>query len=324
MGTATGQLEMVTLDDVLAARERIAGHIVRTPLLSNDFLSQRTCVRLRVKAECLQRTGAFKVRGALNAVSLLSPEAQQRGVVTFSAGNHGAGLAWAAAQLGVGCTVFMAEGAAAAKVELIRRYGAEVSMHPTIQQAVAAMETTVDSTGATFVSPFADPAGIAGQGTVALEILEDFPEVEQVIVPIGGGGLISGIAVVMAAKKPSVRVVGVEPLGAQSVSAALAAGQPVRLESVKTIADGLAAPFTGELNLRIVQHYVDDVVLLSEDEIAESVGLALEATKLLAEPAATASLAALTTGKAAVPLGAETVILFTGGNIDRSRLRGLL
>ncbi len=314
----------VTFADVLAARERIGGMITRTPLLASESLSALTNSRLRVKAENLQRTGAFKVRGALNAISMLTPEERKRGVVTFSAGNHGSGLAFAAAQLDVGCTVFMAQNAVAAKVEAIRGHGAVVEMRPTIQEAFAAMEARIAERGAVFISPFGHPAGIAGQGTVGLEVIEDFPEVEQIIVPIGGGGLISGIAIAMAELKPDVRIVGVEPDGAPTMSRALEAGAPVRLESVQTIADGLAAPFTTDLNLSIVQRHVDDVVLVSEDELAAATRLALSHTRLVAEPAAAAALAALTTGKAAVPVGAETVILFTGGNIDLERLRNLL
>ncbi|MGD9715416.1 MAG: threonine/serine dehydratase [Thermomicrobiales bacterium] len=314
----------VEFADVLEARERIGDRVNRTPMLASDSLSLRTGVRLSIKAESLQRTGAFKVRGALNAVSLLTDDQRRRGVVTFSAGNHGAGLAYAAYQLGAACTVFMAKGAVASKVEAIRGFGADVSMHPTIQDAFAAMEATVAESGVVFVSPFGDPAIVAGQGTVGLEILEDFPEVEQIIVPIGGGGLISGIATVMAERKPEVRIIGVEPEGAPTMTLALEAGRPVRLETVATMADGLAAPFTSELNLDIVQRLVDDVVLVTEDEIASAVRLAAQQTKLVVEPASAAGLAALTTGKSAVPTGAPTVIIFTGGNIDFSLLKSLI
>ncbi len=317
-------IETIGSADIEAAHERIAAHIIRTPLLPNDALSQRTGVRLSVKAENLQRTGAFKVRGALNAVSLLSAGERQKGVVTFSAGNHGAGLAFAARQMETGCTVFMMESAVASKVELIRSYGAETVLKPTIQDAVAAMEERIEQTGATFVSPFGDPAIVAGQGTIGLEILEDFPDVEQIIVPIGGGGLISGIALVMAARKSGARIVGVEPEGAAAMTAALEAGHPVHLDSINTMADGLAAPFTAELNLGIVQRYVDDVVLVTEDEIAGATKLALEQTKLLTEPASGAALAALITGKAAIPTGAATAIIITGGNVDVNRLKSLL
>jgi len=314
----------VAFADVPEARERISAHVVRTPQLASDSLSQSTGVRLTIKAENLQRTGSFKVRGALNAVLQLSDAERQRGLVTMSAGNHGAGLAYAALQLATACTVFMAENAVPSKVAAIRGYGAEVIMRPTIQEAVAAMEALIAESGATFVSPFGDPAIVAGQGTVGLEILEDVPELEQIIVPIGGGGLISGLAVVLKELKPEVRIVGVEPVGAPTMSSALSEGKPVRLGSVSTIADGLAAPFTSELNLGLVQRYVDDVVLVTEDEIAAAMRPVLEQTKLVAEPASAAGLAALMTGKAGVPTGAETVLIFTGGNVDLARLKALL
>jgi threonine dehydratase len=322
--SATRASETVTFEDLLAARDRIAGQIARTPVLQNEALSRLTNCRLTLKAENFQKTGAFKVRGALNAVALLAPEERQKGVVTFSAGNHGAGLAYAAAQLGVGCTVFMAANAVPTKVEAIRGYGAQVEQRPTIHEAFSAMETMREETGATFVSPFADAGIIAGQGTVGLEIAEAVPDVEQIIVPIGGGGLISGIAIAMAKLRPGVRIVGVEPAGAATMTSALAAGAPVRLESVVTVADGLAAPFTGEINLSIVQRYVDDIVILTDDEIVEALRLLLHHGKVLAEPGAAAALAALVTNKAAVPVGAETVAVLTGGNIDLPKLKSLL
>lgn len=323
----TGAIEsppMVTFADIEAARDRIHGLVVRTPLFPNEALSRLTNCRLSLKAENFQKTGAFKARGALNAVALLSPEERNRGVVTFSAGNHGQGLAFAASRMGAACTVFMAQNAVPTKVEAIRSLGAETRQYPTIQEAVEQMESMRRDTGAMFVSPFGDPAIIAGQGTVGLEIVEDLPGVEQLIVPIGGGGLISGISIAMATLRPGVRIVGVEPEGAPTMSGALEAGSPVRLEQVSTVADGLAAPFTSDLNLSIVKQYVDDVVIVTDDEIIESMRLILHHAKLLAEPAAAAGVAALATGKAAVPVGAETVSIITGGNIDLPKLKSLL
>jgi threonine dehydratase len=314
----------VTFADIEAARERIRGQVTRTPLFPNEALSRLTNCRLHLKAENFQRTGAFKARGALNAVALLTPEERNRGVVTFSAGNHGQGLAFAASRMGAACTVFMAQNAVPTKVEAIRALGAETRQFPTIHEAFEQMEAMQRDTGAVFVSPFADPAIIAGQGTVGLEIVEDFPEVEQIVVPVGGGGLISGIAIAMATLRPDVRIVGVEPEGASAMAKSLAAGSVVRLDSVNTVADGLAAPFTGEMNLAIVKQYVDDIVILTDDEIVESMRLILHHAKMLAEPAAAAGVAALVTGKAAVPVGAETATIITGGNIDLPKLKLLL
>ncbi len=324
MTAVTNAQPAVSFADIEAARDRIRGQVVRTPLFPSEALSKLTNCRLSLKAENFQKTGAFKARGALNAVALLTPEERHRGVVTFSAGNHGQGLAFAASTMSAACTVFMAHNAMPTKVDAIRGFGAQIRQFPTIQEAVEQMETMQRDTGAVFVSPFGDPAVIAGQATVGLEIVEDLPEVEQIIVPVGGGGLIAGIAFALATLRPDARIVGVEPEGAAAMSEALTAGSPVRLEKVSTIADGLAAPFTCDLNLAIVKAYVDDIVILTDDEIVDSMRLMLHHCKLLAEPAGAAALAALVTGKAAVPVGAETVAIVTGGNIDLPKLKALL
>lgn len=323
--TATDPLASApALADIYAAKIRIAPYLWRTPLFTSATLSTMTGTNLRLKAENLQRTGAFKSRGAINAVLQLSDEERARGVVTFSAGNHGQALAYASRIAGVRCTVFMAENAVPVKVEAIRGYGAETRFGPSIHEAYAAMERFAEETGALFISPFAGADIIAGQGTVGLEILEDFPEVEQIVVAIGGGGLISGIALAVKAIRPDVRIVGVEPEGACAMWLALRAGKPVKVEKIETIADGLAAPFTTELPLAIVQRYVDDVVLLSDDEILAAQRLILARTKQLVEPAGAAATAALLTNKAAVPHGANTVAILSGGNIDLSRLKSIL
>jgi threonine dehydratase len=323
-GAIPDPLTPPALADIYAAKVRIAPHLWRTPLFSSTTLSRLTGTTLMLKAEHLQRTGAFKSRGALNALLQLSSEQRARGVVTFSAGNHGQGLAYAAGVTGAKCTVFMAANAVPTKVEAIRGYGAETRFGETIHEAFAAMERFVGDTGALFVSPFADPAIIAGQGTVGLEIIEDFPDVEQIVVPVGGGGLISGVALAVRAIRPEIRIVGVEPEGANVVWQSLRAGKPARLETIETIADGLGAPFTTELPLSIIQRYVDDVVLLSDDEILQALRLILGRTKQLVEPAGAAAVAALLTNKAAVPHGAKTVAILTGGNIDLARLKGVL
>lgn len=323
--TATDPLASApALADIYAAKIRIAPYLWRTPLFTSATLSTMTGTNLRLKAENLQRTGAFKSRGAINAVLQLSDEERARGVVTFSAGNHGQALAYASRIAGVRCTVFMAENAVPVKVEAIRGYGAETRFGPSIHEAYAAMERFAEETGALFISPFAGADIIAGQGTVGLEILEDFPEVEQIVVAIGGGGLISGIALAVKAIRPDVRIVGVEPEGACAMWLALRAGKSVKVEKIETIADGLAAPFTTELPLAIVQRYVDDVVLLSDDEILAAQRLILARTKQLVEPAGAAATAALLTNKAAVPHGANTVAILSGGNIDLSRLKSIL
>ncbi len=314
----------VSLADIEAARERIAPHVHRTPLFGSATLGRMTGTTLGLKAENLQRTGSFKARGAINAVLQLSPEQRARGIVTLSAGNHGQGLAYAAALFGVRCVVFMPETAVSAKVAAIRGYGAETRFAPSMEAIFDAMETFRIEHDLHYVHPFADPAIVAGQGTVGLEILEDRPEVEAVVVCVGGGGLLAGIALAVKTQRPGVRVVGVEPEGAAAVSRSLAAGTPVTLEKIETIADGLAAPFGAALTQEIIERYVDDVVLVSDDEIVGALRLILERTKLLVEPAGAAATAALLTGKAGLSHGAHVVATLSGGNVDPETLKRLL
>jgi threonine dehydratase len=314
----------VTIAEIFDARDRIGDHIHRTPLLSSKTLGRMSNTDLFLKAENLQKTGSYKVRGALNAVALLDADQRSRGVVTFSAGNHGQALAFAAARSGVQCTVFMAKSAVPEKVEAIRGYGAETKFGADINHAFELMETFIRDRGATYVSPFADPAVIAGQGTVALEILEELPETEQIVVGIGGGGLASGVAIAAKALRPEIRVVGVEPEGSTAVSQGLDAGKVVRIAKNESIADGLCAPFSSDLTLGIIREFVDDVVTVSDQEIAKALNLILARTKLLAEPAGAAGVAALLTGKAAVPHGATTVAVLSGGNVAFDRLAALI
>lgn len=314
----------ITLETIERARDRIARFIHWTPVFTSETLSGMTGTRLHLKAENLQKTGAFKVRGAVNAVAQLTPEQRSAGVVTFSAGNHGQGLAYAARQFDTACTVFMTESAVPSKVAAIQGYGATTRQFPTIQQAVAEMERVREQTGAVFVSPFADEGVIAGQATIGLELLEQVENLEQIVIPVGGGGMLSGVALVMKLLRPEVRIVGVEPVGAPTMTRALEAGKPVMLESVDTFADGLTAPYTGDLNLAIARELVDDIVLVTDDEIATALRVILDRTKLLVEGAAAAGVAALLTGKAGVQTGAVTAAVLSGGNIDLGRLKAVL
>jgi len=321
---ATDKQPNATLADVFAARERVAPYLRPTPLFPSATLGRMTNTTLALKAESLQRTGSFKARGALNAVLQLTPEQRARGIITMSAGNHGQGLAWAAAQAGVRCVVFMPEHAIPTKVEAIRGYGAEARFAPSIEQLNAMMLAYAQEHELVVVHPFADPRVIAGQGTVGLEILEQMPEVEAVVVPVGGGGLLAGIALAIKGQRPEVRVVGVEPEGAPGVSRSLAVGHPVTLDHVATIADGLAAPYAAAASQQLIERYVDDVVLVSDEEIVNALRLILERSKLLAEPAGATALAALLAGKAGVPRGARTVAVLSGGNVDLATLKRIL
>jgi len=315
---------VTTLEDIRSARAAITGRLHRTPLVRSTALGRLVDARLWLKAECLQKTGSFKVRGVLNKLAALSDEAKRCGLITISAGNHGQAVAYAAAAEGVRCTVVMPAYASPAKVAACRGYGADVVVGGDVHQAFEKVRELQEARGLTLVHPYDDPFVIAGQGTIGLEILEDLPDVETVLVPIGGGGLISGIAAALKLSRPGIRVIGVEPEGAPTLSRALERGAPVRLDSVDTIADGLTGPIAGDLTLAAVQQFVDDVVLVSDAEIGDAMRLILERTKLLAEPAGAAATAALLTRRVIPPPGSTVVSLLSGGNIDRARLKALL
>lgn len=314
----------VTIDDVRAARERIMPSLRRTPLIANAALGAVTGHEVFIKAENLQMTGSFKARGALNALSLLNDEQRARGVTTFSAGNHGAGLAFAASQLGVACRVYMAKDAVPAKVNAIRGFGATIVFGESIAEASELMNTAIAEEGLVFLSPFDDAGVVAGQGVVGIEILEDQPDVDAIIVPIGGGGLIAGIALAVKSLNPNVQVIGVEPVNAAVVSRSLETNSVARLDSVQTIADGLAAPFAGKITQQIIEALVDRVVLVSDDEIAAGIAPILSNTKLMPEPSGAAAYAALVTGRAGVPAGSKVVCILSGGNVGLERLQSFL
>ncbi|HEV2128961.1 MAG TPA: threonine/serine dehydratase [Thermomicrobiales bacterium] len=314
----------VTLDDVIAARERIMPHLHRTPALNTATLGGMTGTDLALKCETFQRTGSFKARGAINAILQLTPEQRERGVVTLSAGNHGQGLAFAASKVGTRAVVFMPETAVPAKVDAIRGYGAEAMFAPTMETLFAAMTAYKEEHGLTFVPPFSDPAIVAGQGVVGLEILEDVPDVETIVVPAGGGGLLAGILVAVKSQRPNVRIVGVEPTGANIVFRSREEGRLVTPEKIETIADGLAAPFAGEVTQPIVDTLVDDMVLVEDEQILRALQLIIERCKIVVEPAGAAATAALLTGKIPDARGTRTVTLLSGGNIDLNKLAHFL
>jgi threonine dehydratase len=315
---------MVTLDDVLAAQQAIAGRLHRTPLVGSAALSARIGAPLHLKLESMQKTGSFKPRGVLNRIAGLSAAERERGLVTASAGNHAQALAWAAAAEGLPCTVVMPETAPAAKIAATRGYGAAIVFEPSTLTVFERAHALVDEHGYTLVPPFDDPAVVAGQGTVGLEILDDLPGVATVVVPIGGGGLIAGVALAIKSRRPEVRLVGVDPEGAAAMWRSQQAGLPVRLDKVETIADGLSAPFAGKLPFELVQRYVDDLVLVNDADIREAMILILERCKLLAEPGGAAALAALLSGAVRVPPGAPVVAILSGGNVDAARFAAVL
>jgi threonine dehydratase len=312
---------MPTLEQIRSARERISHHLRVTPITTATLLGREAGVALWLKCENLQKTGSFKSRGALNKVACLDAAARRRGVVTVSAGNHAQALAWAARTAEVRATVVMPAAASQAKVDASAGYGADVVRYGTTFDAFERARALADEEGFVFVHPFDDEEVIAGAGTTGLEILEQIDDVEIVVVPIGGGGLISGIAAGVKRLRPSVRVYGVEPHGAAGMRASLDARRPVRLQAVDTIADGLAAPMAGELTFPLVRRYVDDVVLVTDDEIRSAMRALLSRAKLLAEPAGAAAVAAVLTRKLPIRPGERVVAVVSGGNVDLGRLK---
>lgn len=315
---------MIDIQDIRRAQRRLAGKVHRTPVLGSRTLSDRIGATAHLKVEAFQRTGSFKVRGVLNRLGQLSPVERERGLVTVSAGNHAQAVAYGAAREGVRAVVVMPEHASPAKVDACREYGAEVVLHGDVFAAFARMEELRVEHGYTLVHPFDDIHVIAGQGTVGAELCEDLPDVDVVVVPVGGGGLLSGVATSVRALRPRARIIGVEPTGAPAVRRALDAGEPVRLERVDTIADGLGAPMSGPNVLEHVRALVDDVVAVGDDSIVDGLRFLLERCKLLVEPAGAAAVAALMDGTVTVPAGARVAAILSGGNIDLPRLRTLL
>jgi threonine dehydratase len=304
-----------TLDDVLVAREAIAGRLHRTPTFTSASLSERTRAKVLLKAELFQRTGSFKPRGILHKVASLSTEERRRGVLSISAGNAAQAVAYAAALEGVDATVVMWRGASEQKLAATRSYGAAVDLDaPGPAEAFQRLEQLLTETGRVFVHPFDDPLVIAGHGSLGLEIAEDAPGLDVVVVPIGGGGLIAGIATAVKAVRSHARVVGVEPELSTAMHAALAAGQPVPVTPA-SMADGLNAPFAGAGTLAVCRALVDEIVLVSEDEIGAGFRFLYGRAKLACEPAGAAATAALLAGKVPLEAGETVVAVVSGGNV---------
>ena len=315
-----------SLDDIHAARHRIMGHLSVTPMFTSRILAGEARVgSLHLKCEALQRTGSFKVRGALNRISQLDAAAKARGVVTVSAGNHAQAVAWASASAGVRSTVVMPAAASKTKIAASKGYGANVILHGTGGEAFAKARELAEEHNFVFIHPFDDPEIIAGAASCGLEILEQVPDVEVLVVPIGGGGLIAGVASAVKQMRPDVRIFGVEPTGADSMHQSLKLGRPVVLDGgPKTIADGLASPYAGTACFDVVRQLVDEVVLVSDEEIGAAMPLLLTRTKILAEPAGAAATAALLNGRIPAALGKRVVAIVSGGNVDLERLKSLI
>ena len=301
-----------TLADVEAARARIAGKGVRTtPLYSTETFGRMTGRPVHLKAETLQRTGSFKIRGATNKLETLTDEERKAGVVAASAGNHGQAVAWAAREAGVEATIFMPAGTPMAKVEPTRNYGARAELTgATFEDAMAAARAYVEESGAIFVHPFEDPDVIAGQGTIGLELVEQLPELETVVIPVGGGGLSSGIGLALRALKPDIRIVGVQAAACAPLAGSTDLGY--------TIAEGIAVKHPGELTSRLLADLLESVVTVTDDEISQAIVLLMERAKLVVEGAGAAAMAALLGGR--VPGDGPAVAILSGGNIDPTLL----
>ncbi len=313
----------LTLQDFVDARARINAHIKRTPLLGSRQLSELTGFDVRLKAENLQTVGSYKIRGPLNKLAQMSEEAKQKGVVCSSAGNHAQGVALAARIHGVRAVVCMATNATPAKIAATRGYGAEVVLFGSIwDDANEKAKELVRDEGLTYIHPFDDAHVIAGQGTLGLEIVQDWSEVDAIVVPIGGGGLISGVSMAAKAFNPKIRVIGVESSDGPAMQASVQAGSLQTIDC-GTIIDGLRVRRVGELNYSVVQRYVDDIVTLPDREIFEAMLWIMERCKLVVEGAAAASVAALMHGLVQMPAGSRVAAVLSGGNLNLDQLRAL-
>ena len=306
------------------AKTRVAPHVYHTPLLTSRLLSEISRFDIRLKAEVFQRTGSYKIRGPLNKFAHLSEEQRRRGVICSSAGNHAQGVALAAKLNDMRAVVVMAENATPSKIEATRGYGAEVVLHGMIwDEANERAKELCEERGLTYIHPFDDPHLIAGQGTLGLEIYEDFPEAEVVVVPIGGGGLISGVSMALKGLNPRVRVIGVESSGAPAMKLSIESGHLVTLDKVDCIIDGLKVKRVGEHTFDAVRQFVDEIVALPDAQIFEAIIWIMSHCKLVVEGAAAASVAAVLNGLIKAPNGSKVVCVLSGGNINLQQLKGM-
>ncbi|HZQ44742.1 MAG TPA: threonine ammonia-lyase [Acidobacteriaceae bacterium] len=322
---STTAAQTLTLADIKAARERLNGAIYTTPCARSEMLSRQTGQSIFLKLENLQMTGSFKERGALSKIATLTPEEAQRGVIAASAGNHAQGVAHHATQRGIRSVIVMPLATPLVKVQATRNFGAEVVLHgANYDEACEEATRRCQAEGMTFIHPFDDPLVMAGQGTIGLELLEQVENLEAVVVPIGGGGLIGGIACAVKESKPDVRVIGVQTARLPSMKEALQAHHPVTLEPATTIADGIAVRRAGEVTFPVVQRYVDEIVTVNEDEIASAILTLLEREKTLAEGAGAAGLAAVLQKRTSLPAFTRTAVIVGGGNIDVTLLSRII
>lgn len=314
----------VSLAEFQEAAKVVSSFAYHTPLLTSRLLSERTGFDIRLKAEMFQKGGAYKVRGPLNKFRHLTPEQRQRGVICSSAGNHAQGVALAAGVYKMKAVVVMATNATQSKIDATRAYGAEVVLHGMIwDEANEKAKQLVQERGMTYIHPFDDLQLITGQGTLGLEIYEDFPQVEVAIVPIGGGGLISGVSMALKALNPKIKIIGVESSDGPGMKKSVEAGKVVTLDKVDCIIDGLRVKRVGENNFAVVQHYVDEIVTLPDRDIFDAMIWVMSHCKLVVEGAAAAPVAALLHGLVKAPSGTKVACVLSGGNVNLDQLKGL-
>lgn len=307
---------MLTLEHVKEAREVLKNVVYKTGLVHNTTLSEMSGNSVYLKMENLQKTGSFKIRGAYNKIAHLTEEEKKRGVIASSAGNHAQGVALGATSYGIKSTIVMPKHAPLSKVSATKKYGAQVVLHGNVYDEAYAMAKKIqEETGATFIHPFNDPYVIAGQGTIGLEILEDLPDTDVIVVPIGGGGLISGVALAAKSVKPEIKIIGVQTKNMPSMAVSISKNEVTTVEGMPTIADGIAVKTPGDLTFDMVQKYVDDIVTVDEDEIANAILILLERAKVVTEGAGAVSVAAILNRLTHVK-NKKVVAVVSGGNID--------
>lgn len=310
------------INNVLIAKENIVNNVIHTPIVQSSFFTNYFKFNLFLKLELFQRTGSFKVRGVLNKLSILSDKEKSNGVISLSAGNHAQALAWASKKIGINSTIIMPYNASKSKIKSTKEYGGKVIL--TDKNMLDKCNEVKNKYNLTLIHPFDDNDVISGQGTIGLEIFDYFKKIDFVIVGVGGGGLISGVASVLKTLNPKIKIFGVEPNNSNVITRSLISDTPEVLSSNETIADGLAAPFAGKITLEYIKKYVDKVVCVSEEEIKNSIKSIVYNEKIIPEPAAATTIAALKYNKINIPKGSNVLCIICGGNIDINLLKNIL
>ena len=309
---------MINITDIQKAYSNISINIHRTPISTSTYLSQKFNSKIFFKQELFQKTGSFKIRGVLNKLSSLNSDQLKNGVISLSSGNHAQAVAYGSKIYNISSTIVMPTYSTKSKIEATKGYGAKVII--TDEDLISVVNEIQKETNATLIHPFDDDHIIAGQGTLGLEITEDMPDIDHIFTAIGGGGLISGICIAMKAHNPKIKIIGIEPEGADGMRQSLEKRKPVTLDSINTIADGLSAPFIGKKNFEIVQKHIDQLITVSDKEIIETMWLIFERTKLFVEPSAAAGLAPIIFDKYKLPINSKAMFILCGGNIDKEKL----